>query len=208
MSSTNIFSYENKLLAILGATFGFVFMDRLALAYLFPFMAPELKLTNSDLGMLSAVLSLMWAVSSLTSGVYSDLRGRRKTLLLLAVVSFSACSALSGLVTGFLSLFVFRGLIGFAEGPVLPLCQSLMVESSTPRRRGLNMGIVQGGSVGLLAGILGPPLIVGLASAYGWRHAFYVSCVPGLLAALFIWKTVREVPPGGSSQLVKERLLQ
>lgn len=48
--------YENKLLAILSLSFGFVFFDRLALS-LFPFVSTELKLTNAHLGMLSSALS-------------------------------------------------------------------------------------------------------------------------------------------------------
>ena len=44
----------------------------------------------------------------------------------MAVILFSLCSALSGLVGGFLSLLLFRGIMGLAEGPILP--QSLMVE--------------------------------------------------------------------------------
>lgn len=49
--------YENKLLAILSLSFGFVFFDRLALSFLFPFVSTELKLTNAHLGMLSSALS-------------------------------------------------------------------------------------------------------------------------------------------------------
>lgn len=49
--------YENKLLAILSLSFGFVFFDRLALSFLFPFVSTELKLTNAHLGTLSSALS-------------------------------------------------------------------------------------------------------------------------------------------------------
>eukprot|EP01031_Cornospumella_fuschlensis_P006802 gene6802-8459_t len=53
--------YENVLLGVLFLTFGFVFFDRLALSFLFPFMAEELQLGNRHLGMLSSVLALAWA---------------------------------------------------------------------------------------------------------------------------------------------------
>ncbi|WP_141687486.1 MFS transporter, partial [Pseudomonas putida] len=74
---------------------------------------------------------------------------------------------------------------------------SLMVESSTPSRRGLNMGLLQGSAAGLLGAMIGPPVVIGIATAYGWREAFYVSCIPGFLIAFCIWRWVREVPPGG-----------
>ena len=58
--NNNSASYENVLLCVLFLTFGFVFFDRLALSFLFPFMEQELQLSNSHLGMLSSVLALAW----------------------------------------------------------------------------------------------------------------------------------------------------
>ncbi|MCE4052533.1 MFS transporter [Pseudomonas sp. Au-Pse12] len=187
--------YENTLLGVLFLAFGFVFFDRLALSFLFPFMADELQLSNRHLGMLSSILALAWAVSGALVGAWSDRRGVRKPLLIIAVVLFSLCSALSGLVTGFLSLLLFRAIMGLAEGPILPLSQSLMVEASSPHRRGLNMGLLQGSAAGLLGAVIGPPVLIGLAEAYGWRHAFILSLIPGLLIALLIWRFVQPDPP-------------
>ncbi|KWF67708.1 MFS transporter [Burkholderia pseudomultivorans] len=197
-SPKSAWTYENRLLLILFMTFGFVFFDRLALSFLFPFMSAELHLTNAQLGMVSSALALTWALSGAATGAWSDARGTRKPLLIAAVLGFSVCSALSGLVGGFASLIAFRALMGIAEGPVLPLSQSLMVESSTPSRRGLNMGLLQGSAAGLLGAMIGPPVVIGIATAYGWREAFYVSCLPGFAIAFCIWRWVREVPPGGA----------
>ncbi|MBU9547215.1 MFS transporter [Burkholderia multivorans] len=191
-------TYENRLLLILFMTFGFVFFDRLALSFLFPFMAAELRLTNAQLGMVSSALALTWALSGAATGAWSDARGTRKPLLIAAVLGFSVCSALSGFVGGFASLIAFRALMGIAEGPVLPLSQSLMIESSTPSRRGLNMGLLQGSAAGLLGAMIGPPVVIGIATAAGWREAFYVSCIPGIAIAFCIWRWVHEAPPGGA----------
>ena len=188
-------SYENTLLCVLFLTFGLVFFDRLALSFLFPFMAEDLQLSNSHLGMLSSVLALAWAVSGTLVGAWSDRRGVRKPLLIAAVILFSLCSALSGLVSGFLSLLLFRGFMGLAEGPILPLSQSMMVEASSPHRRGLNMGLLQGSAAGLFGAVIGPPVLIALAEAYGWRHAFIVSLLPGLLIAWLIWRYVRQDEP-------------
>ncbi|MFP6561121.1 MFS transporter [Paraburkholderia sp. B3] len=202
--SRGIATYENRLLLILFVTFGFVFFDRLALSFLFPFMSAELHLSNAQLGMMSSALALTWALSGAITGAWSDARGTRKPLLVVAVLGFSVFSALSGLVGGFASLIAFRALMGIAEGPVLPLSQSLMVESSTPGRRGLNMGLLQGSAAGLLGAMVGPPVVISIATAYGWRESFYVSCVPGLIIAFCIWRWVREVPPGGAQHVQAE----
>ncbi|WP_250475664.1 MFS transporter [Caballeronia sp. GAFFF1] len=196
MHKTRIATYENGLLAMLFLAFGFVFFDRLALSFLFPFIARDLGLTHGQLGLLSSVVALMWAISGASVGAYSDRTGRRKPVLILTVVLFSLLSALSGAVGGFMTLLLFRAMMGFAEGPVCPIAQSLMVEASTPSRRGLNMGLVQGSSAGLLGAVVGPPVIVGIALHYGWRDAFYVSCIPGLVLALALGRFVR--PDTGS----------
>ena len=206
-------SYENVLLGVLFLTFGFVFFDRLALSFLFPFMQEELQLSNSHLGMLSSVLALAWAVSGALVGAWSDRRGLRKPLLVVAVILFSLCSALSGLVGGFLSLLLFRAIMGLAEGPILPLSQSLMVEASSPHRRGLNMGLLQGSAAGLLGAVIGPPVLVALAEAFGWRHAFIVSLLPGLVIAWLIWRyvrpdQVRESAPVVSAETIKGSRLE
>jgi len=180
---------------ILFIAFGFVFFDRQAVPFLAPFFTEDLNLTNAQLGTISGVLALTWALSGMFVGKLSDKLGIRKTILIVAIVLFSCFSALSGLAAGFVSLLLIRALMGLAEGAVLPMAQSLMIESSQVHRRGLNMGLVQGSSAGLLGGIIAPPVVVAIAVAFGLRVAFYVTIIPGLLIALWIWKSVRERPP-------------
>ncbi|QXJ24294.1 MFS transporter [Actinomadura graeca] len=187
--------YENKLLAILFLAFGFVFFDRQALAFLAPYMDDDFGLSNSQLGILSGVLALTWALSGMFAGSLSDRLGRRKPILIGAVLLFSLFSSASGLMTGFIGLLGARALMGTAEGAVLPMSQSLMVEASRESRRGLNMGLLQGSSAGLLGGIVAPVLVVWLADTFGWRTAFFVTIVPGLVVAALIAKYVLERPP-------------
>ncbi|WP_207225733.1 MFS transporter [Blastococcus saxobsidens] len=181
------------LLAVLFSTFGFVFFDRLALNYLTPFFKDELNLSNADVGLLGGIPALAWAVAGISVGFLSDRIDRRKSLLIAAICAFTLFSALSGLVGGLASLLLFRALMGGAEGAVLPLIQPMMMHSSTPRRRGLNMGLVQGSSAGLLGGIVGPIVTVWLAESYGWRFAFYATVIPGLVLALLVLKLVRDL---------------
>jgi len=189
--------YENLLLLILFLSFGFVFFDRQALFFLAPFLIKDFGLSNTELGTLSGVLALTWALSGMLSGRLSDRLGTRKPILITAVVLFSCFSSASGLMAGFVGLLAARALMGVAEGAVLPVSQSLMVEASREHRRGLNMGLVQSSSAGLLGGILAPLVVVWLAEHFGWRAAFFVTIVPGLLLAVWIWRAVREVPPSG-----------
>ena len=185
--------YQNVLLAVMFATFGFVFFDRLALNYLSPFFKEELGLDNADIGLLGGLPALTWAFSGLAVGYLSDKVDRRKPILVGAIIAFTVFSALSGLVGGVASLLLLRAMMGAAEGAVLPLAQPMMIYSSTPQRRGLNMGLIQGSSAGLLGGILGPVVTVALAENFGWRFAFYATVIPGVLLALLVLKFVRDL---------------
>lgn len=184
-------TYENRLLLVLFVCFGFVFFDRLAMSFLFPFISAELHLNNSQLGMLSSTLALMWAISGATLGHYADRKQSKKLILVIAVVAFTLCSALSGMVTSFITLLMFRALMGIAEGPVLPVSQSLLAAASTPKRRGLNMGLVNASAPGLIGAIIAPPVLIWIATTYGWRSAFYATIIPGLVIAVLIALFVR-----------------
>ena len=185
--------YQNLLLAILFATFGFVFFDRLALNFLSPYFRAELGLSNAEIGLLGGLPALAWALSGIAMGYISDRTDRRKPLLILAIIVFTVFSAASGLVGGLASLLLVRAVMGASEGAVLPLIQPLMIYSSTPRRRGLNAGLVQGSSAGLLGGIVGPIVTVFLAEAFGWRVAFLATVLPGAILALLVLRYVREL---------------
>ncbi|HEV7714961.1 MAG TPA: MFS transporter [Steroidobacteraceae bacterium] len=192
MSQTGVWRYETRLMAVLCLMFGFVFFDRNAMSYLGNFVQPELGLTNTQVGMLSSGLSFAWALSGLAIGFYSDRSGKRKSVLLITVVIFSLCSVLSGLATSFAMLLAARMLMGLAEGGILPIAQSLVALESDPKRRGLNMGVMQNLGSNLIGSSVAPIVLVALAAAYGWRSSFFVAAVPGLVCAVLIWLFVRE----------------
>ncbi|WP_233859294.1 MFS transporter [Paraburkholderia sp. HD33-4] len=194
--------YENLLLVLLFFTVGFVFFDRLSINFLFPFMRQEFGLTNSRIGMLTSVLALTWSVSGFVLSSYADSRHRRKPVLIAAVIVFSLCSISSGLAGTFAVLLLARALMGLAEGPVLPVSQSLMAFASSESRRGFNMGFIQASAGGLLGSVLAPAILVPLASTHGWRFAFYCAGIPGLILALLLAVFVREPRVGPTPETV------
>jgi len=183
--------YETKLIWVLTITFGFVFFDRNAANFLMPFIADDLHFNNEKVGWVTAALSLTWAVASFLGGWYSDRTGNRKTFLLVTVVAFSLCSFASGLAVSFATLIAARLLMGLSEGPILPIAQSLVAIESTAAKRGNNMGVMQNFGSNILGSFAAPLVLVAVASTYGWRWAFYLAGVPGLIMALLIAKHVR-----------------
>jgi MFS family permease len=186
--------YETRLIWVLTITFGFVFFDRNAANFLMPFIANDLHFNNSQVGLIASALSLTWAVAAFLGGAYSDRTGNRKTFLLITVVAFSLCSFASGLAASFVTLFSTRLLMGLAEGPILPIAQSLVALESTAAKRGNNMGVMQNFGSNLLGSFAAPLVLVAVASTYNWRWAFYLAGVPGLIMALLIAKFVRQPP--------------
>ena len=176
-------SYENLLLVILGLTVGCVTIDRLAINFLAPYIMKDLALTNTALGLLSSALSVAWAIAGYTLGKYADASGRRKGFLLAAVIVFSLSSALSGLASSFATLAAARVVIGFSEGPIIPIGQTMMALESSPHRRGFNMGFTQNFCAAVLACFLGPIVLTRIADAHGWRAAFFLTGLPGLALA-------------------------
>ena len=191
LSSVSV-KYETRLIWVLTITFGFVFVDRNAAAFLMPFIADDLHFNNSQVGLVASALSLTWAVASFLGGAYSDRTGNRKTFLLIMVVAFSLCSFASGLAISFATLFATRLLMGMAEGPILPIAQSLVAIESTAAKRGNNMGVMQNFGSNLLGSFAAPLVLVAIASTFNWRWAFFLSGVPGLIMALLIAKYVRQ----------------
>src|SRR5690554_1705756 len=119
--------YQILLVALLSLNFGIVFFDCNAFSYLTPFIQPELALSNTQIGLIGAGMSLTWALSGILIGAASDRVQRRKIFLIAATITFSLCSVLSGLAATFALLLGARMLMGAAEGGVLPLSQSLIV---------------------------------------------------------------------------------
>ena len=185
-------SYQVLLVALLSLNFGIVFFDRNALNFLMPFTQPDLRLSNTQVGILAGALSLTWALAAFGIGYVLDRTGHRKRWLILATLAFSGCSFLSGIAASFAMLLGARLLMGVAEGGIMPISQSLVAAQVRPEHRGLAMGVTQNFGSNLLGSFVAPVLLVNVAAAYGWRHAFFLAGAPGLVAALLLWRCVRE----------------
>ncbi|NVK72726.1 MAG: MFS transporter [Oceanospirillaceae bacterium] len=185
---------ENSILAIMGLTFGFVFVDRLSINFLMPFITQELDITNAQIGLLASALAMSWAISGYFLSNYCTRYGHRVGVLVISVILFSLFTLLSSIAASFMALLIIRVLMGIAEGPVLPIAQSILIEESSEKRRGFNMGFVQNAASNLLGSVLAPIILIYVAENYGWRHAFIVAGVPGLIVAFLIYKYIKLAP--------------
>ena len=188
-------SYQILLVCLLSLNFGIVFFDRNALNFLMPFVQPELKLTNTQVGLLASALSFTWALAAFGIGRLSDTLGSRKKLLILSTIAFSLCSFMTGIASTFALMLGARLLMGAAEGGIMPISHAMIASDVAPERRGLAQGVAQNLGSSLLGSFAAPVLLVAFAEAFGWRSAFYLAGVPGILSAILLWLLIDEPAP-------------
>jgi DHA2 family multidrug resistance protein len=116
----------------------------------------------------------------------------RKRVLLFCIMMFTFASALCGLAWSLPTLIIARVLQGFGGGAMVPIAQSIMLESFPPQKRGAAMAVFAQGVV--VAPILGPTIGGWITDSYSWRWIFYINLPVGILAVLMA-KWVVEDPP-------------
>jgi MFS family permease len=151
----------------------------------------EWGLSDSALGALGTAFTLLYAFVGVPLGRLSD-RAPRKSILAAAVFVWSALTAVSGVTRTYWQLFVTRLGVGVGEAACAPAATSLIGDLYPPARRARAMSVFM---MGLPIGIA-LSYFVGsyVAHAWGWRAAFFVAGLPGILAAvaaLFITEPVR-----------------
>jgi len=199
--------YQVMLVALLSLNFGIVFFDRNALNFLMPFVQPELGLSNTQVGVLASGLSLTWAIAAFGIGRLSDVLGNRKLLLIGSTLAFSLCSFLSGLASSFAFLLGARLLMGAAEGGIMPISHALVAREVSPERRGIAQGVAQNFGSNLLGSFAAPVLLVAFAEAFGWRGAFYLAGIPGIVTSILMWFLIKEpAVPRASETRAEDRM--
>lgn len=197
--------YQVLLVGLLCLNFGILFFDRNALNFLMPYVQPELHLSYTQVGLLGSGLSFTWALAAAFVGWLSDKIARRKVIIVISGLVFSACSVVSGFASSFLMLFGARLLMGLSEGGVMPISHAMVAAEVSPRWRALAMGVTQNVGSSLLGSTVAPLVLVPVALAWGWRHAFFLAAAPGLMSALLIVLFVVErdiprAPPRGAGE--------
>lgn len=173
------------------------FFDRLIIGALGEPIRKEFALSDASLGLLSTAFTLLYAFVGIPFGRLAD-KFSRKKILSAGVFVWSLLTAASGIAQNFWQLFALRLGVGVGEASCAPAATSLIGDMFPAEKRGKAMSIFM---LGLPIGIaLSFALSGTIAQAYGWRAAFFVAGVPGLLlavAALFIREPLRGASESG-----------
>ena len=186
--------YRWYALSILALTYIFSVMDRQIMSIVLEELRAEFLLSDTQLGLLSGIaFALFYATLGIPIARLAD-RWHRINIISIAVALWSMATALCGAVSSFAQLFLARVLVGVGEAGGSPPAHSVVSDYFERERRSFAMAIYSLGAT--LGGVLG--LVIGgfITEYYGWRWAFVVLGVPGILLAVVVKTTVREPTRG------------
>jgi len=173
--------YSNYVFMLLFLLYMFDYIDRMVVTSMFTSIEHDWGITHTQSGLL--VSAVYWAIVLLTFpiSILVDRWSRTKTIGVMAIM-WSLATALCALTGNFVQLFMARMLIGVGEAGYAP-GGSAMISGLYPidrraRMMGLwNASIPLGSAIGVLLGGI-------IAVKLGWKHAFGIVAIPGMIVAI------------------------
>jgi len=194
-------SYRRYVLGLLLVVYVVNFIDRSIVNILLQPIKEEFHPSDTALGFLSGVaFAIFYATLGIPIARWAD-RGVRRDIIALALFLWSGMTALCGLARTFPQLVMARIGVGIGEAGCSPPAHSLLSDYYPPDQRGrafatYALGIPIGTAFGYLLGGW-------MTQELGWRSAFLLVGLPGLLLAAVVRLTLRE-PPRGLSEVRRE----
>jgi MFS transporter, Spinster family, sphingosine-1-phosphate transporter len=161
------------------------YADRYVLPAVLPKIQADMGLTPLQEGLLGSSFLFVYAIAVLPLGIWAD-RGIRKNIVALCVGIWSVATVLAGLTFNFLQLFSVRSVLGIGEAGYAPASLSLLGDFFSKEKRGRVLAYWSAGT--LLGAAIGFSLGGLVADAFGWRYAFFIVGIPGLIAAFLAWR--------------------
>ena len=183
-------SVRNYALGILVIVYTFNFIDRNILSILLQSIKTDLNLSDTSLGLLSGfAFAAFYATLGIPIAKYAD-RGNRRNLISISLAIWSLMTAISGLAQNFLHLLLARIGVGIGEAGCSPPAHSMISDYFPANKRSTALGIY---SLGIPFGIMFGLFAGGwIDEMFGWRAAFFIVGVPGILIAILFRFTVKE----------------
>ncbi|WP_137874500.1 MFS transporter [Rhodococcus sp. Q] len=154
------------------------YMSRQVLSAVFPLLKAEWNLSDTQLASLTSVVALMVGVLALPLSLLADRWGRVRSIVAMAVL-WSAATVLCAAAANYGQLLGARFLLGFGEAAYASVGMAVMLSVFAPRLHATLSGTFQAST--FFGSVLGVALGGVLADRYGWRAAFLMMAVVGLL---------------------------
>ncbi len=174
---------------------GWVFMyaDRTVLNPVMKDIQIEFNLSGTQLGLISSLFFLSYAILQIPAGILGDRIGRKKVLVP-GFILFGLFTAVTGSVRSFWQLIASRLVTGAGEGTYYGPQYGISSEQIPQQHRSLGSAIINSGmAFGIALGLMGSSWIA-YTLGLGWRTPFYIMAIPTIITALLIWWLVKENP--------------
>ena len=180
----------------------FDYIDRMVVVSLFPYIKQDWGLSDTQLGLLISAVYWSILVFTLPISILIDRWSRKNCIGIMAVV-WSLATIACAFTRNFSQLFGARVVIGVGEAGYAPggtaMISALYPKEKRARMLGIwNASIPLGSAIGIALGGF-------VAQHYGWKHAFGIVALPGMIVALmFFWvrdyKTIDLIKSPGNGQ--------
>jgi len=186
--------YRWTVLVMLTLVYTFNFIDRQILVILQEPIKADLGLSDAQLGLLTGFsFALVYVTAGIPIAWLAD-RANRRNIVAASLAFWSLMTALSGLVQNFGQLLAARLGVGVGEAGGSPPSHSMISDYFPPSSRGTALSFY---SMGIYIGVLFGFAAGGwIAENFGWRNAFFVIGIPGILYALAVLWIVKEPQRG------------
>lgn len=192
--TTNLYRYF--VLGMLTLVYVFNFIDRQLLVTLQESIKKDLGLSDTQLGLLSGfTFAIFYVGLGVPIARYADKHNRRNTITV-SLAIWSAMTALSGMARNFAQLLLARIGVGVGEAGGSPPAHAMISDYFPPQKRSTALSIY---SSGIYFGVLIGFLMGGyLNQVLGWRTAFLILGIPGVVFSILFQVFVREPRRGAT----------
>jgi len=188
-------------LAVMCAAYALSIADRYVVSTVLEPIRLELKLSDGGVAFLSGFsLALFYITLGIPISWLAD-RTSRRNILVISLIAWSAMSALCGLTRNYIQFLFARIGVGIGEAGGTPSANSILADYYSAKRRPMAMALFALGAP--IGAWLGADMAGAVAKAWGWRAAFLVLGVPGVLFGLLVLFTIKE-PQRGRLDAVHE----
>lgn len=185
---------SHGLLFLLALMYADTFVGRQVLAVMIEPIKREFGASDSAMGLISGLaFAAVYAVLGLPAGRLAD-RMPRTRLLAGACLLWALATMLCGLAGSFVVLVLARMAVAVAEAPATPTSLSLIADLYPPQRRSFAISCFTAAPT--FSAIIGLSVGAWLVETHGWRSAFLLIGLPGLLIAALLAVTVHEPQRG------------
>ncbi len=188
--------YRNYVLVMLTFVYVFNFIDRQIVVTLQDSIKKDMHLSDAQLGWMSGfAFAIFYVILGIPIARVAD-KGNRRNIITLSLGLWSIMTAVCGMAGNFIQLLLARMGVGIGEAGGSPPAHAMISDYFQPRKRSTALAVY---SVGIYVGMLIGFMMGGyLNQHFGWRRAFTVVGMPGLVFSLLFYFTVREPRRGAT----------